>query len=448
MNAIIFALFFSIFHPFESKNEWEIILFKKTNCTLCYFVELEFKRTDLIFNGQISKKRPGKGQNKKNNLSFYIIDCNRRQRMCSSYDCFGVPTIILSNKKNKQIYRYNDEKSALCERLTKFIINKTNIQPRNKYYLDIFNDITKEQNEEIFENKIDEMISHYIELDVVNFSYVHQYDDLLRVKHIVSTGRCVALALPIHGMIPIHTRLIFDNFFKEHNFFPIVIQNRNSYRLEENLRIEVDIILFTSRGSFPVYVNNSIPNIIDFINYVCFVEGRQKLRQFVEMIIHGETQKTISIIENNLMMLKSHNFSKSSSKKTSSSSMQSSQSKEKYSTDSTDSSDSTSKIPISSSPENFDDQYNNLILPYEFRHFAEEPEKLISFAKMMYANNDLMHVINSINQLRNTIMHGNIKKSIEEKLSQRIIVLNVIKQIFFENFISKRLKNEKPYHHI
>lgn len=283
MNAIIFALFFSIFHPFESKNEWEIILFKKTNCTLCYFVELEFKRTDLIFNGQISKKRPGKGQNKKSSLSFYIIDCNRRQRMCSSYGCFGVPTIILSNKKNKQIYRYNDEKSALCERLTKFIINKTNIQPRNKYYLDIFNDITKEQNEEIFENKIDEIIS---------------------------------------------------------------------------------------------------------------------------------------------------------------------QSKEKYSTDSTDSSDSTSKIPISSSPENFDDQFNNLILPYEFRHFAEEPEKLISFAKMMYANNDLMHVINSINQLRNTIMHGNIKKSIEEKLSQRIIVLNVIKQIFFENFISKRLKNEKPYHHI
>ena len=111
------------------------------------------------------------------------------------------------------MFKYTDENAALCERLTSFIIEKTNIQPKKKYYLEKFDEIF-DNNTITFEDKYSRMLSLKNDLNIADFSYIHQYPDLINLNQIVSTDRCVALALPVQGKTPTFTRNIFDFFFK------------------------------------------------------------------------------------------------------------------------------------------------------------------------------------------------------------------------------------------
>lgn len=452
MNELFFYLSFSFFghRILRNQNKWQLMLFKKPNCSLCYFMELEFRRTEKIFKSSQTGyfDTYDTGQNTSSKLSFQIIDCSRHERKCSSYGSYGVPLIILTDNSKKHIFRYNGEKSALCERLTSFITENTNIHPKKKYYLEKYDEIIYD-NKTAIKDKIEKLLYHANELDIVNFSYVHQLNSVINIEKFVSTGRCVALALPIQGVIPIHSRMIFDHFYKENNFYPIVLTNKNSYRIEENIRPEIGIILFTSRGEFPIFVNDSISNIINTIHYFCFVDGSKRRRQFIEMLIFNETEKTISLIEKSLNLKSSSNQASSNSFQDSST--QNLQVKPDSSTNqiitdsqsiySTESAFQDSSIPVSSSSQNSASNQENFKLPYEFRYFAENPIKLISFAKMMYEGSNLEHVIYTIEQLRKTIINGKIGRKAEEMLSQRIMVLKVIRQIFLENLFNENEVN-------
>jgi hypothetical protein len=93
---------------------WHLTHFLKPNCSFCKEIEPEFLRVSKVYSSIT-------------NISFYQIDCGWYPRFCRSHSTFGVPSIVLCDKKCRVLERFAGRRSS--EHIIAFVESHTSLPP-------------------------------------------------------------------------------------------------------------------------------------------------------------------------------------------------------------------------------------------------------------------------------------------------------------------------------
>jgi hypothetical protein len=229
---------------------WHLTHFRKPNCSFCDEIEPEFLRVSTVYSSTAD-------------ISFYQIDCRSYARFCHSHSAFGVPSIVLCDKKCGVRERFAGKRSA--EHIIAFVASHTSLPPS-----DGFSRLRDATLEEVF--------------------------------RAVAALMCVAVPV-FFGPIPTEVRQAFDGFAGDPEFAAFALNDRHLFWLvpqfAQGLRPAVLFLTLFHTAAF--YLNETEGVLADTIMNCRGGGARAGLREFVVSILNGHKDRPLQTVFGNFL---------------------------------------------------------------------------------------------------------------------------------------------------
>jgi hypothetical protein len=205
---------------FGPSTDWYLTFFKKRRCISCSDVDSEFTLLASLY-----EKVP--------NISFYSMNCGDRPHFCHSHHVFGVPVLLLYNRKGSIVQTLSG--MSRVENMVLFIERHTSLSPSSNFT-------------PLAERSVAEM------------------------WQTVRAGRCVAV--PLFPGLPLpHARVhqIFQQFAGDSNLVPFCVNATEAKILSHMFSTTTgpSILVMTPLTHGTVYLNQSVETIGRKVRRIC-----------------------------------------------------------------------------------------------------------------------------------------------------------------------------------